>query len=286
MNIDFADDNSPAGTWWREGDPPKIPEQPLPDPEPIPDFSRELQVFQNFNEEPPEPIDIYDPDNEAQHDALLAGLTNVAYSTARTPITRPVRNSRERNPFFYFRTKSFSEDVEERKESIEPQAAALEHIDAEVEERLKTYQKELQVALEKNIATIREFFLTEVDPLSLGIQGGTAQVVSLMGRIFPDGVDTEQFGQFVHMAKQARKIKMANFIARYMGLDAIEAERIADSLTPRKEVMVIGPTPDERMQQPGPQPEKKPRLRERISAAGERERIATNNLSARAPRGG
>ena len=283
MNIDFAEDNSPAGTWWRDGDPP--PKPVIAPPETELDFGQELQIFQNFNNDAPEPIDAYDPDDEAQHDALLAGLTNVAYTRTSTPITRPVKNSRERNPFFYYRTRSFSEDVDERKETVEPQSAAMEHIDAEVEKRLKTYEKELSSALEKNIVTIREFFLNEVDPLSLGIQGGTAQVVALMGRIFPDGVDTEQFSQFVHMAKQARKIKMANFIAQYMGLDASEAERIADSLTPRKEVMVIGPTPDERIQQQ-PQPERKPRLRERISAAGERERIGMNDVSARAPRGG
>jgi hypothetical protein len=283
MNIDFADENSPAGIWWRDD---AVPEQQAnPPPEEV-DLGPELRVFQEFNHNPPEEIDIYDPDSEAAQDALLASLTNAAYAIGKSPKTAILskRSRRDKNPFFYFRTKSFTEDLEDHKEVAEPQRVAMEHIDAEVERRLKTYEKELSSSLEKNIEAVREFFLTEVDPLSLGIQGGTAQVQSLMARIFPDGIDTEQFHQFVHMAKQARKIKMANFIANYMGLDISEAERIADSLTPRKEVMVIGPTPDERMQQQPPI-ERKPRTRERISMAGERERVGTSDISARAPRG-
>lgn len=283
MNIDFADENSPAGIWWRDDAAPRNQEKTFPEDV---DFGPELQVFKEFNDNLPEEIDIYDQESEESQDALLASLTNVAYAVGKKPKTeiRSKRSRRERNPFFYFRTKSFIEDLERHKEVAEPQKVAMEHIDSEVERRLTTYEKELSSSLEKNIEAVREFFLTEVDPLSLGIQGGTAQVQSLMARLFPDGIDTEQFHQFVHMAKQARKIKMANFIASYMGLDTGDAERIAESLTPRKEVMVIGPSPDERMQHP-PAIERKPRTRERISMAGERERVGMSDISARAPRG-
>ncbi len=297
MNIDFAAENSPAGVWWPDDrSPPQQQEESDPTQGESLDFGAELtkyKVYKEFNNDPPEGLDVFDPEDEARQDAVLSGLTNMAYSGGKKPVTRPVRNRRESNPFFYHRTESFAEAVGIQKASMEPQKKAMQHIDQEVEDRLKTYEKELSISLEKNIEAVREFFLKDIDPLSLGIQGGTAQVHSLMTRIFPDGIDTEQFVQFVHMAKQARKIKMANFIASYMGLGVSEAERIADSLTPRKEVLMIGPNADERIaQQPqGPQeqqpgPTRKPRLRERISNAGERERALPSEISVRAPRGG
>jgi hypothetical protein len=300
MNIDFAADNSPAGVWGREDDAPPVPKKIAPEStrtEPF-DFGEELtqykaptpyKVYQEFNDDPPEAIDVFDPADEARQDAVLSGLTNMAYGGGKKPITRPVRNRRENNPFFYYRTESFAEAVGIQKAIVEPQKQAMQHIDQEVEDRLKTYEKELASSLEENIEKVREFFLTEIDPLSLGIQGGTAQVHSLMTRIFPDGVDTEQFVQFVHMAKQARKIKMANFITGYMGLELSDAERIMDSLTPKKEVLMIGPNADERIAQqqpPADAPEnRKPRLRERISQAGARERALASEISVRAPRG-
>jgi hypothetical protein len=295
MNIDFAAENSPAGVWWRDDEPPPTVQQEPP-PEESFDFGTELtqykapspyKVYQEFNNDPPEAIDVFDPEDEDRQDAVLSNLTNMAYGGSKKPITRPVRNRRENNPFFYYRTESFAEAVGIQKASVEPQKQAMQHIDQEVEDRLKTYEKELSTALEKNIEKVREFFLKEIDPLSLGIQGGTAQVHSLMTRIFPDGIDTEQFVQFVHMAKQARKIKMANFITSYMGLALSDAERIVDSLTPKKEVLMIGPNAEERIaqQQPQEEPVRKPRLRERISQAGARERAMASEISVRAPRG-
>jgi hypothetical protein len=298
MNIDFAAEDTPAGVWWRDDEPPPPVQQEPPQamPEESFDFGAELtqykapspyKVYQEFNNDPPEAIDVFDPEDEARQDAVLSGLTNMAYGGGKKPITRPVRNRRENNPFFYYRTESFAEAVGIQKASVEPQKQAMQHIDQEVEDRLKTYEKELATSLEENIKKVREFFLKEIDPLSLGIQGGTAQVHSLMTRIFPDGIDTEQFVQFVHMAKQARKIKMANFIAGYMGLGLSDAERIIDSLTPKKEVLMIGPNAEERIaqQQPQEEPVRKPRLRERISQAGARERAFASEISVRAPRG-
>lgn len=298
MNIDFADENTPAGVSWRDDSPLPLPqEQPTEEaPEAFADFATELtqykaptpyKVYQEFNNDPPEAIDVFDPEDEARQDAVLSNLTNMAYGGGRkAPITRPVKNRRESNPFFYYRTESFAEAVGIQKATVEPQKQAMQHIDQEVEDRLKTYEKELASSLEKNIEAVREFFLKEIDPLSLGIQGGTAQVHSLMTRLFPDGIDTEQFVQFVHMAKQARKIKMANFITGYMGLELSDAEKIIDSLTPKKEVLMIGPNADERIaQQQTPEaPTRKPRLRERISMAGARERALASEISVRLPR--
>jgi hypothetical protein len=284
MNIDFAAEDTPAGVWWRDDESP--PPMPITErmPEEYSDFGAELtqykapspyKVYQEFNNDAPEAIDVFDPEEEARQDAVLSGLTNMAYGGGKRPITRPVRNRRENNPFFYYRTESFAEAVGIQKATVEPQKQAMQHIDQEVEDRLKTYEKELSATLEKNIEAVREFFLKEIDPLSLGIQGGTA------------GIDTEQFVQFEHMAKQARKIKMANFITGYMGLELSDAERIIDSLTPKKEIMMIGPNADERIAQQQPQeaPVRKPRLRERISQAGARERALASEISVRVPRG-
>lgn len=302
MNIDFAAEDSPAGVWWPdENRTPPVQQDHPPEVthEESFDFGAELtqykvpspyKVYQDFNNDPPEAIDVFDPEDEARQDAVLSGLTNMAYGGGKKPMTRPVKNRRESNPFFYYRTESFAEAVGIQKATVEPQKQAMQHIDQEVEDRLKTYEKELSASLEENIEKVREFFLKDIDPLSLGIQGGTAQVHSLMTRIFPDGIDTEQFVQFVHMAKQARKIKMANFITGYMGLELSDAERIIDSLTPKKEVLMIGPNADERIAQQQQQPQeegptRKPRLRERISQAGARERALASEISVRAPRG-
>lgn len=283
MNIDFAADLPSNGGWWGKENP--VEEKEI-------DFSADLQTYAfpiTVPEEVvpvPEAIDPSDPSEEARQDAVLSSLTNAAYSGG---IKRNVskKSRRANNPFFYHRTSSFSEEVVQQKMAIEPQKAAMEHIDAEVENRLKTYEKELSSALVKNIEAVREFFLTELDPLSLGIQGGTAQVHSVMTRIFPDGIDTEQFSQFVHMAKLARKIKMANFLAKYMGIGEDDANKLAESLAPKSQVLVVGPNAEERISQQSTEAvEKRPRTRDRIRMAAERERVGGSDISARAPRGG
>ena len=168
---------------------------------------------------------------------------------------------KKRNRFFYKPTRSFSEDVAERKASVEQPATTLDFINQEVEDRTEAYRDQLPPSLSKNISTVREFFLNEVDPLVLGVQGGLAQALDVVQKTLDSAVDPLPFAQFERMVAHARLYKMASFIVKYMKLPKTAIDDLLYAVQPKKEVMIVGPSLDD--QQRGP------RRHERVAAVQE-----------------
>jgi hypothetical protein len=126
----------------------------------------------------------------------------------------------------------------------------LDTINGEVENRIKTYATELPPELQKHIEEVREFFIKEIAPKTLAVQGGTAQALDVVQKTINSAVDPALFAQFERMVAQARLYKMADFVVTYMGLPASVAEDLIHSVTPKKEVMFMAPNFDGERREP------------------------------------
>lgn len=189
--------------------------------------------------------------DEDEADDLFSALTSLAYVTPepkddekRTPTKkkkkkRVVEQRKHRSRFFFTPTESIVTEVEERKQSLVK--TPVEAINQEVEDRVTSYTQELPAQLRTNIEAVREFFVKEIDPKVLGVQGGTGQAMDVVQRTINSPVDLSQFAQFERMVRHARLHKMAAFVVDYMGLPKSVAADLIASVEPKKEVMMIGP---------------------------------------------
>ena len=148
-----------------------------------------------------------------KEDSILSSLTTIAYATPVTPVAtaRKTRTSR-----FWFTLTSTEDFVKTRKAKLTNHAK--EHIDAEVEERLVGFREELAPELAAKIAQVREFFLTEVAPLTMASSGGAIQSREVVQRLLGTPVDEAIFSRFENMVNRAATLKMAAFVAKYFGL--------------------------------------------------------------------
>jgi len=149
-----------------------------------------------------------------QEDALLASLSNLAYS-ARKPTTRKVR-ARTRNSRFWFRLDPTKVVTEKLKESM--LVKKPDPIDAEVQSRLRQYRLDAPEQLKDKISQVREFFLTEIAPRTLASSGGTIQATEVVQQLLDTEVDTGIMSRFQNMVNRAATLKLARFVAKYFGL--------------------------------------------------------------------
>lgn len=170
-------------------------------------------------------------------DNMLASLSDIAYSTA--PAKAQVVQSKRKSRFFFRLSKSFSEEVAERKQSFTPKQ--MTHVDAEVGKRLKEYRLEIPAELADNIDSVREFFLREIAPVTLATGAGATQAREVVKRLVGSDVDGTQFEKFERMMSHAVDIKMARYVARMLGLTKVEAVEILQLMKPRQpQIVPIG----------------------------------------------
>jgi hypothetical protein len=146
-----------------------------------------------------------------QEDTMLSSLTNIAYSDPS--LQKRTESGKSR---FWFVVESTAEMISRKQKRMEPKA--IEHIDAEVEARLMTYKQELKPALKEKISRVREFFLTEIAPLTLASSGGSIQSREVVQRLLETDVDSAIFARFDNMVNRAAVLKLANFVASYFDL--------------------------------------------------------------------
>ena len=180
----------------------------------------------------------------ASEDALLASLSDIAYSTV-TPEAKETPKIRK-SQFFFRLSRSFADEVEAKKKNFIPKQ--LVHIDAEVERRLKSYKQQVPSELAHNIDQVREFFLQEIAPITMAVGAGTSQALEVVRRLVKSDVDGTQFEKFERMTAFAVDIKMARFIARALGLTKVEAAEILQAMKPRPPQIIPIGVPNERQE--------------------------------------
>ncbi len=190
-------------------------------------------------------------------DALMAALTNIgqAHKVEQKKSNRTGPPGDRRSRFFFAPTMSFTEDVEIRKKVSLPRE--VEIVDEQIEARKKTYEKQLPTKLNKNLEQVREFWLNQVAPLALAAQSGSEQARDVINRTLNVEIDSTSFMQFQLMLNQGTKVKLADYVTKYLGLKASDRDLILDVVKvhrPQKEVIYVSDN-DRRARTPQPQEE-------------------------------
>lgn len=186
-------------------------------------------------------------------DSLLASLTDIAYSTEPAKPEGPERPKR-RSRFFFRLSSSFTDEVAARKKAFVPKR--LDHVDSEVDKRLKAYKRDIPPELALNIDGVREFFLTQIAPFTLATGAGSTQAREVVKRLVGSDIDGTQFEKFERMTALAVDIKMARYIAKSLGLKKAEANSILASIQPRQpQIVPIGIPQNENRRPEGQRPQ-------------------------------
>lgn len=193
---------------------------------------------------------------EQDADDVLSAIANIAYATpsakraASDPKAKPKpkleknKQQKKRSRFFFHLSPSFTESVDALKEGVQP--TTLDVVNGEVEKKLKVYAKELPPKLTPNIEKVYSFFTKEMGPKVLAVSAGTTQAMDVLQRTLDAPIDQEPFAQFEKMMRYAHGYRMAQFIAKYMGVPESLVPELVASITPKKEVMILHPTDPER----------------------------------------
>ncbi len=147
-----------------------------------------------------------------KEDSFQASLQRLAYSTPKAPI--PIRDGKWTSRFF-FRMDVPPPDANLRDLMV---AKKIDHIDAEIVARLDLYREEASGPIKTNLESVREFFLTEVAPLTLAASGGALQATDVIQRMVDSEVDPGIRGRFEQMVNRAAVLKMALFTLKYFNL--------------------------------------------------------------------
>lgn len=177
---------------------------------------------------------------EEQADELLAALSSIAtpMATKEEPAkVLPLRRSR----FFYRPTLSIEQEVELQKEALKPRE--IQAFNKEVETRKTKYEEELPVSMQKNIETVREFWLKELAPLTLGAQAGAMQAKDVAQQVLGAAIGEEPFAKFIRMVELGSTMVTARFITKYLKLPKDLAFELAEKINPKREVVFM-PPPD------------------------------------------
>lgn len=150
-------------------------------------------------------------------------LGSIASATPADKVVVAVEPPRRASRFFF----TLDEPIEERKKKFTPKK--LTHVDHEVTERTRRYKSEVPPALRSKIEMIREFFLTEIAPITMAASGGTGQAKQVVERFLDDKVDTTLLAAFENMSLRAAKIKLSLFVLELFDLD----KQFLDELSPR-----------------------------------------------------
>ena len=146
---------------------------------------------------------------------LLDVLSSIAVPSAKKEIKRP--SNRTSEFWFNLEPDSFRERLAPR---------ILEHVDAQVRDRLKTYEPEIKPRISENIDRVREFFLTQLAPLTLAAHGGTQQARDVVQSMLESEVDSTLIDRFHSMSARAASLRLALFVLDYYGLPPEHLENL------------------------------------------------------------
>lgn len=96
----------------------------------------------------------------------------------------------------------------------------LDHIDSDIISRLDEYRVSSPDLFKARLEQVREFFLTEVAPLTIASSGGAIQAAEVLGRMLDTEIDASTAARFQQMVNRATTLKMAQFVATYFDLPA------------------------------------------------------------------
>lgn len=172
-------------------------------------------------------------------DDPLSALTRIAVPMV-TPIEpnllvhtlkKPAYDRKFRSQFFFNIDPSIAQHIELlRKQEDKARLDVSEPLNKNVEDRAKTFNRDVAGKVDKLIKEVSEYFLTELSPLTMAAQGGVAQAREVMQIALNTDVEQASVDQFDSMLRHGVQMKMARYIARYLGLSNKDVPMLMEKL--------------------------------------------------------
>ena len=161
-----------------------------------------------------------------RQDKFLSQISRIAYvpeKDKRKP--SPVKSDSKYKSRFFFHVDDKDElSVIEASVKAKPKE---EPINIEILKRSDQYAKELPASLRDAITQIREFFLKEIAPKSIALQGGLAQAKAVIEQQVGE-VDASEMSWAEKFAVHSSKLRVLRFIKELFELTNEEAEKVYD----------------------------------------------------------
>jgi len=142
----------------------------------------------------------------------------------------PVQSKRKYRSSFFFRLDGNPLEKERRKALTEkPEVPRSERA---LDERADKYKKELPASMDDKIREVREFMLSEINPLVLAAISGTEQAFNVLGKATGSEVERELQRKVQTMLQKGINIRLSRFIAEYLGLRQKDAATLLERSPP------------------------------------------------------
>lgn len=179
-----------------------------------------------------------------QQDKFLSRLSTIAYAKDNS-VNKSSRASKYKSEFF------FHVDEEDEIQIIKDNVYAKEAedpVNTELILRSEKYATELPAELKDKIERVREFFLLEIAPTAIALQGGLSQAKSIIEQQVGE-IDASEMMLAERFAAQSSKIRVMRFIADMFDLTQDEAEKLYDlTLLPKQTQLFMLPQQDAQKQ--------------------------------------
>lgn len=179
-----------------------------------------------------------------QQDKFLSRLSTIAYAKDNS-VNKSSRASKYKSEFF------FHVDEEDEIQIIKDNVYAKEAedpVNTELILRSEKYATELPAELKDKIERVREFFLLEIAPTAIALQGGLSQAKSIIEQQVGE-IDASEMMLAERFAAQSSKIRVMRFIADMFDLTQDEAEKLYDlTLLPKQTQLFMMPQQDAQKQ--------------------------------------
>jgi hypothetical protein len=161
---------------------------------------------------------------------LLKRLSNLAYSKGEKTDTERKRTSR----FFFVVPSEFAV---ENKNKVGNESLPQDPFNAELESRLNLYQDTIGKPVLGNSEIVREFILRKITPLLIGLDVGVDGARTIIHSTVAD-VDNYPFLTLELLTREAVKMKLADFVCSYFGLQKKEAEVLIAKIAPTRPLVI------------------------------------------------
>ena len=149
-------------------------------------------------------------------------------STPALPVEETTRD-KFRSSFFFKLRGETEEDLRRKALTEKPEIPSSVR---ELEKRADLYKKELPRSMEARIDRVREYLLSEINPLVLSLLAGSEQAFDVLGRATESDVEKEMHRQLQTMLERGVKLKLSRFVAKYLGLTAKDAATLLERNPP------------------------------------------------------
>lgn len=166
---------------------------------------------------------------------FLNRLTRMAYVH---PTKEAKADTEKRDSKFWFIVPD--EYAEDNKNNVGIESLEEEPYGAEIALKIEKYRDSVGRSVKPGIERVYDFISKEISPLLLALDGGVEQSRAVLHSVVSD-IDNYPFLTLELLTREAVKMKLAQFIVSYFGLNKADAEELVKRIQPPKQREVVIP---------------------------------------------